>query len=75
MACRSYPAVDILINNAGVGQRANFWEYPFTRDREMIRTNVEAVVGLTKLFLPPMLERGKGRVMNTASIAGFEPGP
>jgi short-subunit dehydrogenase len=75
VACCSYPGIDILINNAGVGQRANFWEYPFARDREMIRTNVEAVVGLTKFFLPPMLERGSGRVMNTASIAGFEPGP
>jgi short-subunit dehydrogenase len=67
--------VDILVNNAGVGQRGNFWDYPFAADREMIRLNVEAVVALTKLFLPPMRERRQGRIMNTASIAGFEPGP
>jgi short-subunit dehydrogenase len=67
--------VDILVNNAGLGQRAKFWDYPFERDQEMIRVNVEAVIALTKLFLPPMRERRKGRIMNTASIAGFEPGP
>ena len=68
-------AVDILVNNAGLGQRAKFWEYPFVSDREMIRVNIEAVVALTKLFLPQMQKRGQGRIMNTASIAGFEPGP
>src|SRR5947209_16158812 len=75
LASRAFPTIDILINNAGVGCCAGFWEYPFTRDREMLRVNVEALVGLTKLSLPPMLERGHGRIMNTASIAGFEPGP
>jgi len=68
-------AVDILVNNAGLGQRAKFWEYPFVSDREMIRVNIEAVVALTKLFLPQMQKRGQGRILNTASIAGFEPGP
>jgi uncharacterized protein len=67
--------VDILVNNAGLGQRAAFWDYPFQRDHEMIRLNVEALVALTKLFLPPMRRRRHGRIMNTASIAGFEPGP
>jgi len=41
----------------------------------MIRLNVEAVVRLTRLFLPPMLERRHGRILNTDSVAGFEPGP
>jgi uncharacterized protein len=41
----------------------------------MIRLNVEAVIHLTKLFLRPMLLRGRGRILNTASVAGFEPGP
>lgn len=67
--------IDILINNAGLGFRDNFWKYPFQCDQEMIRVNIEATVHLTKLFLPAMLERGQGRIMNTASIAGFEPGP
>ncbi len=67
--------VEILANNAGLGQRGKFWENPAERDIQMIRLNVEAVVRLTRLFLPPMLERGHGRILNTASIAGFEPGP
>lgn len=68
-------SIDILANNAGKGQRGRFWENPPERDLEMIRLNIEAVVRLTRLFLPPMLERGSGRILNTASIAGFEPGP
>ncbi len=67
--------IDILANNAGLGQRGRFWENPPERDLQMIRLNVEAVVRLTRLFLPPMLERKHGRILNTASIAGFEPGP
>lgn len=68
-------AVDILVNNAGIGQRGNFWETPLDRDLEIVRVNVEAVVRLTKRFLPPMIQRGAGRILNTASIAGFQPGP
>ncbi len=67
--------VEILVNNAGLGQRGRFWETPLERDIAMLRVNVEAVVRLTKLFLPVMVKRGHGRVLNTASIAGFEPGP
>ena len=68
-------AVDILVNNAGLGQRGNFWETPLERDIEIIRVNVEAPIRLTKRFLPSMLARRHGRILNTASIAGFEPGP
>jgi short-subunit dehydrogenase len=67
--------VDVLVNNAGLGQRGKFWETPLERDLEMMRLNIEAVVRLTKLFLPPMVQRGEGRILNTASVAGFEPGP
>ncbi len=67
--------IGILINNAGLGYREKFWKYDIDRDREMVRVNIEATVGLTKLFLPKMLKRKRGRIMNTASIAGFEPGP
>lgn len=73
-AVRDQP-VEILVNNAGLGQRGNFWEIPLERDLEMIRLNIEAVIRLTKRFLPDMLRRGHGRILNTASIAGFEPGP
>lgn len=67
--------IEILCNNAGLGQRGKFWENPADRDITMVRLNVEAVVRLTRLFLRPMLDRGHGRILNTASIAGFEPGP
>ena len=67
--------VEILVNNAGLGQRGKFWETPLDRDLDMIRLNIEAVVRLTKHFLPLMVNRGHGRILNTASIAGFEPGP
>src|ERR1041385_8369898 len=67
--------VDILINNAGFGQKGRFWEIPLERDLGMLRVNVEAVLRMTKLFFPGMIERKRGRILNTASIAGFEPGP
>lgn len=68
-------SIEILVNNAGLGQRGYFWETPLDRDIEMLRVNIEAGLRLTKRFLPPMIERGRGRILNTASIAGFEPGP
>jgi short-subunit dehydrogenase len=41
----------------------------------MVRLNIEAPLRLTKLFIEPMLQRESGRILNTASVAGFEPGP
>src|ERR1700712_2637620 len=67
--------VEVLVNNAGLGQRGKFWEIPLEKDLEMIHLNIEAVIRLTKLFLPPMIARGQGVILNTASVAGFEPGP
>lgn len=67
--------IEILVNNAGFGQRGKFWETTLDRDVAMLRVNIEAPVRLTKLFLPVMVKRGHGRILNTASVAGFEPGP
>ncbi len=67
--------VEILVNNAGHGFRGKSWEIPLERDLSMVRLNIEAVLRLTKLFLPPMVQRGRGRLLTTASVAGFEPGP
>lgn len=67
--------VHVLVNNAGLGFLGNFWDMPFERDLSMLRVNIGAMVHLTKLFLPQMIARGSGRVLNTASIASFEPGP
>jgi short-subunit dehydrogenase len=65
----------IVVNNAGLGRWGRFWEISLAEDIAMIRLNIEAPVRLTKRALPLLLQRGGGRILNTASIAGFEPGP
>jgi short-subunit dehydrogenase len=67
--------VGVLVNNAGHGYRGKTWEISIEKDLSILRLNVEAVLRLTKLFLPPMVARGHGHLLNTASVAGFEPGP
>lgn len=67
--------VDILVNNAGHGVYGKWWEIPIKKDLSMIRLNIESVMRLTKTFLPSMIQRGRGGVLNTASIAAFEPYP
>jgi len=62
--------VDVLVNNAGL-----FSELPLQRQLEMIQVNVAALTELTGLFLPGMVERRRGGVLNVASVAGFVPGP
>lgn len=67
--------IDILVNNAGHGFRGKSWEIPLNKDLSMVRLNIEAILRMTKFFLPPMIEKRSGRILNTASVAGFEPGP
>ncbi len=67
--------VDCLINNAGFGDHGPFATSDLTRQRNMINVNVTALTELTRLFLPAMLERGQGQILNTASVTGFVPGP
>lgn len=67
--------VDVLVNNAGFGFSAPFIEIDVRRDLEMIQVNIVALTQLTKLLLGPMVERKRGRILNVASTAGFQPGP
>src|SRR5215204_1976514 len=67
--------IDLLVNNAGFGTHGRFWEIDEGRDAEMVRLNCEAVVVLTRAFLPGMIERGSGGVITVASTAGFQPLP
>jgi len=67
--------VDLLVNNAGFGTSGPFLEHDPARDVEQIRVNCEAVVTLTHAFLPAMVERGRGGIINVASSAGFQPIP
>jgi uncharacterized protein len=68
-------AVDILINNAGFGAFGEFAQMSTDEIFGQIQLNIVALTELTRLFLPPMLARGSGRIMNVASTAGFQPGP
>jgi len=67
--------VDILVNNAGFGSYGAFAESDHQTDLDMIQVNVIALTSLAKLALPGMLARKRGRIMNVASTAGFQPGP
>jgi hypothetical protein len=67
--------VDLLVNNAGFGTHGRFWEADAGREAEMVRVNCEAVVVLTRAFLPAMIERGRGGVIVVASTAGMLPLP
>lgn len=67
--------VDWLVNNAGFGTHGRFHELPVAREVEEIQLNVSALVELTGRFLPGMVERRRGAVMNVASVGGFGPGP
>jgi len=67
--------VDALVNNAGFGLSGRFDELDLQRELSMIQLNVVALTHLTGLFLPRMVARGSGHVMNVASLAGFVPGP
>jgi short-subunit dehydrogenase len=67
--------IDILINNAGFGLFGEFLETNLQEEMDMIQVNVAALTHMTKLFLPQMVQRGAGRIMNVASMAAFQPGP
>jgi len=67
--------VEVLVNNAGFGHQADFARSPRERMVEMVRLNVEAVVDLTSRFVAPMAARGRGSVINIASLGAFQPLP
>jgi uncharacterized protein len=67
--------VDILVNNAGFGLAGPFVETDLRRELEMIQVNIVALTELTKHLLAPMVERKRGRILNVASTASFQPGP
>lgn len=67
--------VHYLVNNAGVGLYGKFAATDLDAELKMIQLNVTSVVELTKRFLPPMIARRSGRILNIASMAAFVPGP
>lgn len=68
-------SVDVLINNAGFGKCGPFLAYDYQSYQDMLNLNIKALVGLTHLFLPEMLQKRDGGVINVASTAAFQPIP
>ena len=68
-------AIDILVNNAGFGTYGAFCDTNLKDEMEMVQVNMAAPTHFTKLFLPAMIARGYGRIMNVSSMAAFQPGP
>ena len=67
--------VENFVNNAGFGDNAVFATSSWKKQAEMMDLNMKSLVHLTHLFLPDMLARKKGGILNTASTAAFQPGP
>ena len=67
--------VETLINNAGFGIKGHISKIPLNEELEMIQVNISSLVELTKRYLPAMLSNKKGRILNVASTASFQPGP
>ena len=67
--------VDVLVNNAGFGLYGKFSKLDWERERAMLELDVIVPVHLTKLFLPGMLDRGSGFILNIASIGAYQASP
>lgn len=67
--------IDVLINNAGIGDHGYFTSCNIDKLNHMMNLNILALTNLTRLILPSMIERNSGKIMNVSSIAGFQPGP
>lgn len=67
--------VDVLINNAGFGLYGDELQIPWQREREMLELDMLTVTHLSRLYAQDMVKRGRGRILNVASVAGTQPAP
>lgn len=67
--------VDVLVNNAGYGLNGPFVENDYIEESGMVQVNVTALMELCHLFGAQMVSRGRGKILNVASTAAFQPGP
>ncbi|MFI5323636.1 MAG: SDR family NAD(P)-dependent oxidoreductase [Thermodesulfobacteriota bacterium] len=67
--------IDVVVNNAGFGSRGSVADLDTDMQIDMIQVNAVALTHLTRLFLPGIIERGRGGILNVGSLAGFQPGP
>lgn len=68
-------SVDVLVNNAGFGSSGKLWEIGLSTEVNELQVNITSLTILTKLFVRDMVKLGRGRVLNVASTASFQPGP
>jgi hypothetical protein len=68
-------AVNVLVNNAGFATYGPFSQTDLDTELQLVQVNIAALTHLTKLFLPQMQQRRRGKVLNVASTAAFQPGP
>jgi len=69
------PRLDLLVNNAGFGAKGRFYEAPLDEQLKMHRLHISAILRLTHAALGPMVTRGRGAIINVASVAGFARSP
>src|SRR2546427_11978164 len=67
--------IQFLVNNAGFGTSGPFAEIDLRREQEMIQVNIVSLLTLTRAFLPEMIARKSGRILNLGSTAGVQPTP
>jgi short-subunit dehydrogenase len=68
-------AVEVLVNNAGYGSGGRFQDLDGEREVKMVQTNCEAVIAFCAEYVPQMVERGRGAILNVGSTAGYQPLP
>ena len=67
--------IGVLVNNAGFGQFGLYVDSDLKQELEQLQLNITSLSHLTKLYLRPMVQRRRGRILNVASTAAFQPGP
>jgi len=72
---RARRPIDVVVNNAGILEHGSFVDMPAERHQQLIALNVAGLTALLAHFVPPMVARGRGHVLNVASIAAFQPVP
>ena len=72
---RAKRPIDVLVNNAGILEHGSFVEMPAQRHQQMIDLNIKGLTAMLAHFIPAMVARGDGKVLNVASIASFQPIP
>ena len=67
--------IDVLVNNAGFGDFGNFWTVDIQKQTNLLQVNIVTLVQLTRYFMPGMIDRHYGKILNLSSVAAFCAGP